>query len=124
MKRLLLCLMVVPVYASSNWFFATEVQVSNYWRATQTTPVEELESFISGEDELFISGEDDHTAPVEDEHTAIVEIEDLLIDEQEEQGEAEESAGVIFTPDEIEEQAEPVEIENQAEWSAIETEGN
>ena len=128
MKRLLLCLMlilpVVTVYGASTKYFVTKVQVSNYWRTTQTTPVEEQATFIPGEDELFISGEDEPT---------LVEIEELLIDEQdgfeEEQAEqsedennhAEQSAGVIITPDEIEEQPTPAELEDIEEQEELTT---
>ena len=140
MKRLLLCLMVmvpvVTVYGASTRYFVSEVQVSDYWRATQTVLIqpddeffsdgdegeEEQEDFTSDKDELFISVEDDHTAPVdiddelliegqgEDDHTAIVDIED-------ENNRAGQSAGVIITPDEIEELLieEQEDVDEQAE---------
>ena len=65
MSVLLLVIPVVTAHASSNCFFATEVQVSNYWRTTSIQPEDE---FATGEEE---QGEAE-------------EIEELLIDEQDE----------------------------------------
>ena len=92
------------------------------------TPVEEQDAFISGEDELFISGEDDHTAPVEIEELFVEDqaepVDELTTDEpveEDENNRAGQSAGVIITPDEIEEQPTPAELEDIEEQEELTT---